>query len=118
VIGIVAVDEGVRLVAEAGVERIRAKSRDLTATVVAYADAHLRPLGAEMASPRDPEQRGGHIVIRHLGAQAVTAAMTARGVVPDFRHPDLIRLGLSPLTTSFRELWRALEITREALDER
>jgi kynureninase len=118
VIGIVAVDEGVKLVAEAGVERIRAKSRDLTAMVVAYADAHLRPLGAEMASPRDPERRGGHIVIRHPAAQAVTAAMSARGVVPDFRHPDLIRLGLSPLTTSFRELWRALEITREALDER
>jgi kynureninase len=118
VIGIVAVDEGVKLVAEAGVERIRAKSRDLTAMVVAYADAHLQPLGAEMASPRDPEQRGGHIVIRHPAAQVVTGAMTARGVVPDFRHPDLIRLGLSPLTTSFGELWRALEITREALGGR
>jgi kynureninase len=115
VTGIVAVDEGVKLVAEAGVERIRAKSRELTAMVVAYADAHLRPFGAEMASPRDPERRGGHVVIRHPAAAAVTAAMTARGAVPDFRHPDLIRLGLSPLTTSYTECWRALEILREAL---
>ena len=110
--GIVAVDEGVRLVAEAGIDRIHAKARGLTAMVVDLVDDWLVPQGAALASPRDPERRGGHVTVRVADARTVTAKLIAAGVVPDFRHPDLIRLGLSPLTTSYAEAWTALDVMR------
>jgi kynureninase len=109
VAGILAVQEGVRLIAEAGVDAIRAKSGALTAYSVELLDA----AGLEIVTPRDPALRGSHVTVRHADARAVTERLVERGVVPDFREPDLIRLGLSPLTTSFAELAAATRILVE-----
>ncbi|MET1037260.1 MAG: hypothetical protein ABW075_03245 [Aeromicrobium sp.] len=103
---IVAVQEGVRLVAEAGVDAIREKSEALTTYLVELLDA----AGLEIITPRDPALRGSHVTVRHPDARAVTEKLVDRGVVPDFREPDLIRLGLSPLTTSYAELAAATRI--------
>lgn len=110
VLGIVAVQEGVKLTAEAGLDRIRAKAVDLTEYAIALADQRLAPLGATVASPRAAGERGGHVTIRCAGAEEVTRRLVVAGVVPDFRNPDLIRLGLSPLTTSYEEVWLAIDI--------
>lgn len=99
VAGIVAVQEGVRLIAEAGVDAVRAKSEALTAYTIELLDA----AGLEIATPRDASLRGSHVTVRHPDARSITDEMIRRGVVPDFREPDLIRLGLSPLSTSFAE---------------
>lgn len=115
VLGIVAVQEGLTLIAEAGLDRIRAKATDLTEYAIALADARLVPLGASLASPRAATQRGGHMTIRCAGAEDVTRRLVAAGVVPDFRNPDLIRLGLSPLTTSYEEVWTAIDILAATL---
>ncbi len=109
VAGILAVQEGVRLIAEAGVDEIRTKSEALTA----YAIELLDEAGLEIVTPRDASLRGSHVTVRHPDARAVTARLVERGVVPDFREPDLIRLGLSPLTTSFAELAEATRILGE-----
>jgi kynureninase len=109
VAGILAVQEGVRLIAEAGVDAIRAKSEALTAYSVELLDA----AGLEIVTPRDPALRGSHVTVRHADARTVTERLVERGVVPDFREPDLIRLGLSPLTTSFAELAAATRILVE-----
>lgn len=111
VLGITAVDEGVRVIADAGIGAIRAKAVALTDLAVELADAWLAPHGLVVASPRDSAARGGHVTVRGDRAQEVTARMVAAGVVPDFRNPDMIRLGLSPLTTSYAELWTAMDIT-------
>lgn len=110
VLGLACVDEGVALVAEAGVERIRAKSVALTEFARRLVDAALRPLGWAFASPVDPAVRGGHVVVRGAGAQAVAEGMAAAGAIPDFRRPDLVRLGLSPLTTAFTEVLEGISI--------
>lgn len=107
--GILAVREGVRLVAEAGIEAIRTKSVVLTSYAIDLLDA----AGLEIASPRDAALRGSHVTVRHPDARAITAQLIERGVVPDFREPDLIRLGLSPLTTSFSEVTEAVRILVE-----
>ncbi len=78
-------------------------------------DKKLVPLGAGLASPRAAAERGGHVTIRCPDAAAVTARLVAAGVVPDFRNPDLIRLGLSPLTTSYAEVWTAIDIFADIL---
>ena len=113
VLGVAAVEEGVRLVAEAGIDRVRAKAVALTETLVALADGWLAPYGAEVASPRDPARRGAHVVLRHPDARRLNDELAERGVVGDFRNPDLWRLGLSPLTTSFTEVWHAMDAARE-----
>ncbi|KAA1420598.1 kynureninase [Mumia zhuanghuii] len=114
--GIVAVDASVSLVAEAGIEAIRAKAVALTDLCVELVDAWLAPYGFVVASPRDSARRGGHVTIQGPRAREVADAMYEAQVIPDFRNPDMIRLGLSPLTTSYAELWRALDVTRRIVD--
>ena len=109
ILGVAAVEEGVRIVAEAGIGAIRAKSVALTELAVALHDAWLAPLGFTLGSPREPARRGSHVAVRHPEARRLCARLIAANVVPDFRAPDSIRLGLSPLTTSFVEVRQALE---------
>lgn len=111
--GILAVREGVRAIAEAGIDAIREKSVQLTELAIARYDDILAPLGFELGSPRDPARRGGHVTIRRTDARQLTPQVIAAGVIPDFRAPDGIRLGLSPLPNSFTETWDALEVIRE-----
>ena len=99
-----AVEEGVRLTAEAGIEAIRAKGIALTEFAIELLDERLAPLGCGLGSPRDPARRGAHIAIRHPAARELTAALIERGVVPDFREPDSVRFGLPPLTTRFADV--------------
>jgi kynureninase len=97
------------LIEEAGLAAVRRKSVALTSHAVALADELLAPLGAALASPRDAAERGSHITVDHPRFAEVTAALWQRGVIPDFRPPDGIRIGLSPLSTSFSELERGVE---------
>lgn len=115
VLSLVGVEEGAALVAEAGIEAIRAKSVALTGYAITLLDAELAPLGCSLGSPRDPARRGGHVSVRHQDARDLTARLIARGVVPDFREPDVIRFGLSPLTTSFGDVRRGVTALRELL---
>jgi kynureninase len=102
-------EESTALIAEAGMDAIRAKSMALTAYAVALLDAVLAPLGCRLGSPRDPARRGGHVAIRHPDAKALTTRLIERRVIPDFRAPDVIRFGLSPLTTSFADVRRGVD---------
>ena len=73
-------------------------------------------LGLDCVSPRDPARRGSHISFRHPQAYALTQALIARGVIGDFRDPDILRLGLTPLYLSHEDVWRAADILRETLE--
>jgi kynureninase len=108
ILALAAVKEGVRLVAEAGIPRIRAKGIALTEFAIELVDARLAGLGASVGSPRDPARRGAHVAVRHPDARHLTRELIANGVIPDFRAPDSIRLGLSPLTTTFTDVARGL----------
>lgn len=115
VLALSAVEEGARLSAEAGIGRIRAKSIALTDYAIALHDAWLAPLGCVLRTPREPGRRGGHVSIGHPDARGLCAQLTERGVIPDFRAPDAIRIGLSPLTTSFADVHRGLAALRDLL---
>ena len=113
IIALEAIDEGVRLIGDAGIERIRAKSIALTEYAIGLHDALLAPLGFTLGSPRNSERRGAHVAVRRADAEALSAALTSAGVVTDYRRPDSIRLGLSPLTTSFRDVWDGIARLRD-----
>jgi kynureninase len=98
---------------QAGIDAVREKSVALTSLAVELADSWLAGEGVEMASPREPDRRGGHVTLRRKDFQPVKDRLWARGVIPDFRFPDGIRLGLAPLTTSFTELVQAMVIFAE-----
>ena len=111
--GLTGVDEGVRIVAEAGMHRIRAKAVALTELAVALADDLGHGIG--IGSPRDPARRGGHVTVTHPDARTLSDELIAAGVVIDHRPPDGIRIGLSPLTTSYAELHRAMAVFRDVV---
>lgn len=115
ILGAVPLLAGLDLLAEAGIDAVRAKSVALTGFAVELVDEWLGPLGVELISPRDAALRGGHVTIRRPGFRAVCDQLWARGVLPDYREPDGIRLGLSPLSTTFAEVHRGLDVLRELL---
>ena len=108
-----AVEEGVRVTAEAGIGPLREKSVAQCELIVALHDAWLAPLGFELGSPREAERRGSHVAIRHPEAWPICRALIERaGVIPDFRGPDTIRLGVAPLYTRYVDVWDALDRLR------
>jgi kynureninase len=116
ILGLAAAEEGIRLSAEAGIDAIRAKGMKLTSYAVALHDAWLAPRGFTLGSPRDQEARGSHVSVRRWDARELTKELINAGVVPDFRAPDSIRLGLSPLTTSFTDVARGMAVLADLAD--
>jgi kynureninase len=104
------------LLDEAGIAAVRTKSLALTAFALELVDAWLVPHGVEVISPRDPERRGGHVTIRRHGFRQVVDLLWDRGVLPDYREPDAIRIGPAPLSTSFTEVHDGLAVLHDILE--
>jgi kynureninase len=113
VLALNAVDEGVKVVQEAGIEAIRAKGIALTEFAIALGDERLPDV--RVASPRDPARRGAHVALAHADAKTLCAQLIENGVIPDFRRPDVIRFGLSPLTTRFIDVFDGVDTLRRLL---
>jgi kynureninase len=109
IIAMIPVRAGVELVAEAGIEAIRSKSIALTEFAIEVVDSWPAEMQVTIGSPRDSASRGGHVTIRRADFRELTPRLWEHGVIPDFRAPDGIRLGLSPLSTSFVELHHGLD---------
>ena len=115
VLGVACVEEGARLVAEAGLEAIHAKAMALGAYLIELADARLSPLGVGLRSPREHARRGAHVALTHPRARELCAQLAQLGVIVDHRAPNVIRVGLSPLTTRFVDVWDGVEALRGLL---
>jgi kynureninase len=96
---------------------VEAKSRRLSGLFVAGVEARCGDQ-VRLASPRDPAKRGSHVVFAHPNGYAVVQALIERGVVGDFRAPDLMRFGFTPLYTRFEDVWRAAESLADILATR
>jgi kynureninase len=113
ILNVAAVEAGVGVTAEAGIAAIREKSVAQTELLIALHDEWLAPLGFELGTPRDPARRGSHVSLRHPEAWPICRALIERAsVIPDFRGPDSIRLGVAPLYTSYADVWDALDRLR------
>jgi kynureninase len=102
VIGMLAMQDMLALIDEVGLTAVRAKSVELTTFAIELADELLPD--AVLATPRDAKLRGSHITLDHPRFAELLPRLWARGVVPDFRRPSGLRLGLSPLSTTFGEV--------------
>ena len=116
ILSLAAVEPGLEMALSAGQQAIREKSVSLTSYLIEQWRDHLEPLGFELASPTEPERRGSHISLRHPMAWPINRAMIEDvKVVPDFRNPDNIRLGLAPLYTRFVDVHTAVQRMRKVV---
>lgn len=113
ILAMLAMHDTVSLIAEFGLAAVRAKSVALTRFAIARSDELLAD--AALASPRNPDRRGSHITLDHDRFAEIMPGLWEQGVIPDFRRPNGIRLGLSPLSTSFGEVELGLLEIRAAL---
>jgi kynureninase len=116
IVGIRAVQASYELIERAGIARIAKKAAIGTELMIALFDAWLAPLGFALLTPRDHRLRGGHITIGHPEAKRIAAALRKYAqVVPDYRMPNSIRLAISPLPTSFLEVFDGFERFRDSV---
>lgn len=115
VLAMLAMQDTLDLIEDAGIAAIRAKSVALTEFALRVSDGILNPLGVTVASPRDPGERGGHVTLSHPAMRAVTARLWESDVIPDYRDPHGLRIGLAPLSTSFAETLTGLLAVAEAV---
>jgi kynureninase len=112
--GIRCVQTAFSMIKEAGIDAIAQKAAVGTAMMIELYDAWLAPLGIELNTSRDAKERGGHISLVHPDAAQICVAMrTISNVIPDYRTPNSIRLAISPLPTSYVEIWDGLERMRD-----
>jgi kynureninase len=113
-IGIRCVQTAFSMIKEAGIDAIAQKAAVGTQMMIDLYDAWLAPLGFVLNTSRDPKERGGHISVVHPDAAQICVAMREiSNVIPDYRTPNSIRLAISPLPTSFVEVWDGFARTRE-----
>ena len=104
--GIRCVKTAFSMIQEAGIDAIAHKAAIGTQMMIDLYDAWLAPLGMELNTSRDPKERGGHISLVHPDAAQICVALrTIANVIPDYRTPHSIRLAISPLPTSYVEVW-------------
>jgi len=110
----------IKITNEAGIERIREKSTKITGYLMYLIDELLSEAsyGFSIGTPREPERRGGHVGVEHEDAWRVAEALKARGVIPDFRPPNVIRLAPIPLYTSYWEVWEVAQHLKAVIDNR
>jgi kynureninase len=115
ILAMAALEEGVDLLLQADRGALRAKSQALTEAFIALVEARCAGMGLSLVSPRDPARRGSQVSFAHEQGYAVMQALIARGVIGDFRAPDLIRFGFSPLYIRHVDVWDAVEILDDVL---
>jgi len=118
-LSLLALESALEPLLAAGMGRLRCKSVQLTEYLIYLFDTVLAPLGFKLGSLRDAEQRGSHVSIQHSEGYRINRALVEEmQVLPDFREPDNIRLGLAPLYTSFADVWEAVDRLRQVVEEK
>ena len=114
------IEGSLKMMREAGIERIREKSLKITSYLMFLIDEMLSepPYNFAIGTPREPGRRGGHVGIVHEEAYRINEALKARKIIPDFRPPNVIRLAPIPLYVSYYEVWQVVQNLKAIIDNR
>jgi kynureninase len=118
ILGMAALEAALDMWLEVDLGVVREKSIGLGDLLIRLVDERCAGLGVEVASPREGARRGSQVALRHPDGYRVVRALIDRGVVGDFRSPDIVRLGLAPLYLRHVDVWDAVEVLREVLTTR
>lgn len=114
IIGIRAVEVAFEMIERAGIDQIEAKAQTGTKLMVDLHKQWLEPLGFSLGSPEPADRRGGHIILLHQDAKQIAAALRRlKKVIPDYREPNALRLAISPLATSYQEVFEGFARLRD-----
>lgn len=117
IIGIRGVEVAFEMIQRAGIENIEQKAATGTQLMIELFDSWLAPLGFALGTPRNWQQRGGHIIVIHPDAKQIALALRKiSNVIPDYREPNAIRLAISPLPTSYTEVWDGFERLKKLVE--
>ena len=117
VLGLAALDVSLAVFADVDMKLVREKSIGLTQTFIHLVDKVCGEFGLQLASPTKVEERGSHVSYRHPNGYAIVQALIEQNVIGDFRAPDILRFGFTPLYLSYVDVWNAVEVMREILAE-
>jgi kynureninase len=115
VLSMIALEESLKIYEGVSMQVVRSKSESLTKLFIDLYDAHIAPLGLGLATPRDAGERGSQVSFTHAQGYAIMQALIERGVVGDFRAPDILRFGFAPLYVSYEDVVRSVQILSEVL---
>jgi kynureninase len=109
-----------KLLLEAGIDALRAKSLKMTSYLMSLVDDVLsrNPFNFSIGTPREETRRGGHVAIEHEEALRISEALRSRGVIPDFRPPNIIRIAPIPLYNTYHEIWQVVQHIKEIIEKR
>ncbi len=114
------IEGSLKITFQAGMERIREKSLKMTSYLIHMVDEILskEPYSFSVGTPREDERRGGHVAIEHEEALRISKALRKRGVVPDFRPPNVVRIAPIPLYNTYHEVWKVVQNLKEIVETR
>lgn len=115
ILGLAALEEGVDLILGADLPALYAKGQALCSAFIDCVESLCAGLGLTLATPRDPAARGSHVSFRHEHGWPIMQALIARGVIGDFRAPDILRFGFTPLYVGYCDVWNAAETLHDTL---
>ncbi|MEP6608567.1 MAG: kynureninase [Burkholderiaceae bacterium] len=115
IIALAALEVGVDTVLAAGVDAMRSKSIALSDLFVRLVELHCEGQGLRLASPRDAQWRGSQVCFSHPQAYTIVQALIKRGVIGDFRAPDIVRFGIAPLYVRYVDVWDAVQVLHHVL---
>ncbi|AKU20365.1 kynureninase [Massilia sp. NR 4-1] len=117
IVSLAMVECGLDVFAQTTMQAVRAKSLALTDLFIALVEERCAGHGLGLVTPREHARRGSQVSFTHAHGYAVMAALIERGVIGDYREPAIMRFGFTPLYTSFADVWDAVEILKQILDE-
>jgi kynureninase len=115
VLGLTALEAGVDIALEAPADAIAAKLKRLTGLFITEVERRCADHGLVLATPRHG-RRGSHVAFAHREGYRIMQALIAQGLIGDFREPDILRFGLTPLYLSYEDVWRAAQVLQRVLD--
>jgi kynureninase len=115
VLSMIALEEALTVYEGVSMQAVRSKSESLTSFFIRLYDAHIASLGLGLATPREASQRGSQVSFTHPEGYAIMQALIERGVVGDFRAPDILRFGFAPLYVSHEDVVRSMQILSDVL---
>lgn len=117
ILGLMALEVGVDLLAEAPRDLLFKKSRDLCSRFIEWTEP-ARGFGLDLVTSRDPEARGSHVSLRHRDGYAIIQALIAEDIIGDFRAPEILRFGFAPLYLSYADVWQAASVLHDVVATR
>jgi kynureninase len=107
------------IILEAGIQQIREKSVKMTSYLIYLVDELLSkpPYDYSVGTPREPQRRGGHVAIEHSKADTIIQELIRKGIVPDYRPPNIIRTAPASLYTEYHEIWQMIDTLKQAINQ-